>query len=286
VAGGENGGADDGLNGGAKELGVDPVTNLPVSLRKGPYGPYVQLGEAVPVEKGKKKPKVKAAKPKAKKGKAAAADAETPEVAEPIAAVVPDPAKPKRVSLPRGTDAGMVDLDKALKLLSLPRLVGNHPETGKPIKAGVGRFGPYLHHNDTYKSLPAGDDVLEVGLNRAVDLLADAKPRRAPAKVVGMHPSDNKPVTLSAGRYGHYVTHGKINATLPKGREEVTLDEAVELLAARSGKAVPAAKKAAAKEPADAAPVKAVAKKAARAPAKTAKAKSAAPAKKKAAGGA
>ncbi len=194
---------------------------------------YVQLGESVPVAKGKKKAKPKA---KAKKAKAAATDAVVPEAV----AETPEPAKPKRVSLPKGTEAASLTLEKALKLLALPRLVGMHPETGKPIKAGVGRFGPYLHHADVYKSLPAGDDVLEIGLNRAVDLLADAKPRRSPARLLGAHPADGKPVTLSAGRYGPYVSHGKVNATIPKGREEVTIDEAVALLAARAAKGAPA----------------------------------------------
>ncbi len=233
VAGnGENGGADDGLGAGAKELGFDPETKLPVTLRKGPYGLYVQLGEAVPAEKKAKKPKA-AKKPKGKAAKEAAAEQPAAAIAAPAE---PDPAKPKRVSLPKGVDPSSVDLDKALKLLSLPRLVGNHPETGKPIRAGVGRFGPYLNHDGTYKSLPAGDDVLEIGLNRAVDLLATAKPRRAPGKVLGNHPADGKPVTLSAGRYGPYVSHGKVNATLPKDREEVSLEEAVALLAARIAK--------------------------------------------------
>src|SRR5262249_26716936 len=153
---GENGGGDDGLNGGAKELGVDPETKLPVSLRKGPYGPYVQLGEAVPAEKKPKKaPKPK--KPKGKAAKEAAAEQAATAIAPPAVPATPDPAKPKRVSLPKGVDPQSVTLEKALKLLSLPRLVGNHPESGKPIKAGVGRFGPYLHHDNAYKSLPAGD---------------------------------------------------------------------------------------------------------------------------------
>jgi len=181
---------------------------MPVTLRKGPYGQYVQLGEAAPA--------AKTAKGKKAKGK--------------------EMVKPKRVSLPKGTDAASLTLEKALKLLSLPRVVGAHPETGQPITAGVGRFGPYLHHGDVYKSLPGGDDVLEIGLNRAVDLLASAKPRRSPARLIGAHPLDGKPVTLSAGRYGPYVSHGRVNATLPKGREDVSLDEAVALIAARAAK--------------------------------------------------
>src|SRR5262249_50667248 len=137
-----NGGVDDGLNGGVKELGLDPKTSLVVTLRRGPYGPYVQLGETIAAPQGKKPPKKKP-----KNGEAAA-----PVAAE---AAPEGPPKPKRVSLPKGTEVAAVDLDKALKLLSLPREVGKHPETGKPIVAGIGRFGPYLNHNGIYKSLPA-----------------------------------------------------------------------------------------------------------------------------------
>ena len=111
-------------------------------------------------------------------------------------------------------------LDLALGLLSLPRVVGDHPETKKPIMAGIGRFGPYLQHDGKYKSIPKDDDVLTIGLNRAVDLLAQESKGRgrgaAPGKPVGNHPEDNQPVTLHDGRYGHYVKWGKVNATIPK----------------------------------------------------------------------
>ncbi|HZT17886.1 MAG TPA: type I DNA topoisomerase [Dongiaceae bacterium] len=199
---------------GPKELGEDPATGLKVSLRKGPYGHYVQLGENGngSGETGSK------AKGKEK---------------EP---------KPKRVSLPRGLPPADVDLPRALALLSLPREVGRHPETGEMITAGIGRFGPYLKHGAAYKSLGQDDDVLTIGLNRAVSLLAEAKAggRRgaAPGKTLGEHPEDGAPVTLHEGRYGPYVKHGRVNATIPKSipPDQVTLDQAVALLAERQAR--------------------------------------------------
>ncbi len=177
---------------GPKELGVDTNTGLQVTLRRGPYGPYVQLGEA----EGKQ--------------------------------------KPKRASLPRGTDAAAVDLTQALGLLSLPRDIGLHPETGEMIQAGLGRFGPYIKHEGTYVSLK-DDDVLTVGLNRAVSLLADA-PKRAKAKELGPHPDDGKPIYIKQGRYGHYLQHKTTRATLPKGTDvdTVTMEQAVALIAAKA----------------------------------------------------
>ncbi len=181
-------------------LGTDPQAGLQVTVRKGPYGNYIQLGETGGED------------------------------------------KPKRVSLPKGMSPMEVTLEQALALLGLPREIGPHPETGQPITAGIGRFGPYVKHGSTYKSLSADDDVLTVGINRAVSLLAEAKPGRgkaAPLKVIGEHPADGKPVELFSGRYGPYVKHGKINATVPKEIEptELTLERAVELIAARAAKA-------------------------------------------------
>jgi DNA topoisomerase-1 len=133
-----------------------------------------------------------------------------------------------------------VTLDRALALLALPREVGRHPESGEPINAGIGRYGPYIRHGGTYCSLKGDDDVLAIGLNRAVALLAEAPARgRAPAgKPLGDHPEDGKPVTLHSGRYGPYVKHGRVFASLPKGTESesATLDMAVELLAAKAAK--------------------------------------------------
>lgn len=181
---------------GDRELGTDDASGLVVTLRKGPYGWYVQLGE-----------------PEGKK-------------------------KPKRASLPKGQSPADMDLEKALGLLALPREVGVHPETGEMILAGIGRFGPYLKHGDKYVNLKE-DNVLEVGINRAVDLLASAKGReKAPAKELGAHPEDKKPVTLHDGRYGPYVEHNKLRATLPKGsdKDALTLEQALELLKAKAGK--------------------------------------------------
>ena len=181
---------------GPKELGTDPETKLQVLLKKGPYGHYVQLGDS----EDKKN-------------------------------------KPKRASLYKGLEPADLTLAKALALLALPRTLGSHPDSGQPISAGVGKFGPYLKHGDLYKSLGRGDDVLEIGMNRAVELLADAKGKaRAPARSLGGHPGDGKPVTLNSGRFGPYVSHGGVNANLPRGRDEVSLDEAVALLAAKAAK--------------------------------------------------
>jgi DNA topoisomerase-1 len=198
---------------GPKLLGIDPVSGKPVTLRNGPYGLYVQLGE--------------------------------PEGKE----------KPKRQSLLKGMTPDEVTLEKALALLSLPRELGPHPEDGEQILAGVGRFGPYVKHGAKYKSIPADENVLDIGMNRAVALLAEAKSvgrgRAAkPLRTVGNHPADEAPIELYDGRYGHYVKHGGINATVPRDLkpEELTLDQAVALLAERAakgpGKKPPRAKKA------------------------------------------
>ncbi len=229
-----------------KLLGEDPETGLPVTLRTGRFGPYVQLGEA---ENGE---------------------------------------KPRRASVPKGRSADDVDLAYALKLLSLPREVGLHPETGKVITAGLGRYGPFVLHDGTYANLENVEEVFEVGINRAVTLIAEklagggrrgfSRPQAKVLKDLGEHPDEGGPIQVLDGRYGPYVKHGKINATVPKGREpsEIRIDEAVALIAERAAKA-PAKKKAAAKK-------KAPAKKAAtKAAPKKAAAKKKAPAKKKAA---
>ena len=198
-------GDDDGdspLAAGPVVLGTDPETGLDVSLRKGPYGPYIQLGEAIPADKEKKQKAV----------------------------------KPKRASLPKEMSPADVTFEIALKLLSLPREVGPHPESGDIITAGIGRFGPYLRHQSKYTSLPAEDDVLTIGLNRAVTVLAEAKP--ASGRELGDHPGDGKPIVVRKGRFGPYVKHGKTNATLPKDldMDDVTLEQAVELIAAKVAK--------------------------------------------------
>jgi DNA topoisomerase-1 len=191
-----------------KVLGADPETGLDVSVRTGRFGPYVQLGEQNGGE------------------------------------------KPKRSSIPKGTDPESLDLARALALLSLPREIGLHPESGKPIVAGFGRFGPYVQHDGKYASLSSPEEVFEVGLNRAVSLLAEkAASSRARhgahvLKELGAHPELGGKVQVLTGRYGPYVKHGKINATLPRDREpeQITLEEAVELIAAKDAKG-PARKK-------------------------------------------
>jgi DNA topoisomerase-1 len=137
-----------------------------------------------------------------------------------------------------------VTLGKALALLSLPRELGPHPDDGEQILAGVGRFGPYVRHGSKYKSLPADESVLDIGMNRAVALLAEAKTasrgRAAakPVRVIGNHPADDASIELYDGRYGMYVKHGGVNATVPRDLkpEELTVDQAVALLAERAAK--------------------------------------------------
>jgi DNA topoisomerase I len=188
------------LNEGQRELGTDPATGQTVTLRRGPYGLYVQLGEGGTDEKGK-------------------------------------PTKPRRASLTRDMDPETLDLDRALALLSLPRVVGRDPETGGEITAGVGRFGPYIRLGTAYQSLEPGDDVLTLGMNRAMDLLAKA---RAKVRPLGAHPTDGQPVEIRKGRFGPYAQHGNRVANLPRNleMEEVTLDQAVQLLAEK-GKELP-----------------------------------------------
>ncbi|WP_332655000.1 type I DNA topoisomerase [Brevundimonas sp.] len=226
--------ADGGAEGGDRELGVDPVTGQPVSLKIGRFGPYVET---------------------------------TP----------PGEEKPKRSSLPKGWSPASLSLEQALRLLALPREVGMHPEDGKPITAGLGRYGPFVLHAGTYANVADIDEVFEIGLNRAVVLLAEKRAGKfagrgaaaAPLKDLGAHPETGEPIHVMAGRFGPYVKSGKINATLPKGTtpEDLTLEDALPLLAARAaaapkGKKAPA-KKAPAKKPAakKAAPKKAAAKK-------------------------
>lgn len=218
------------LDQGPKLLGKDPETGDDVTLRKGPYGIYVQRGEADPEDK-----KV----------------------------------KPRRSSVPKGETADSVDLERALGLLLLPRKIGPHPEDQQMIQAGLGRFGPFLQYAGMFVSLKE-DDPVTIGLNRAVTLIAESG--KTPPVEIGKHPTDKKPVFMKIGRWGPFVTHGRDRANLPKDmdKEDLTLEKAVELIAAKSKKA-PAKKKAAPKK-------KAAAKKA---PAKKkAAAKKKAPAKK------
>ena len=195
-----------------KELGSDPASNLPVLLLRGPYGYYVQLGE---VEEGAKK-------------------------------------KPKRISWPKELPLETADLAAALKLLQLPIELGDHPETGKKVIVNIGRFGPYIGHDGKFKSVPKSDSVFTIQMDRAVALLAEARTSNTVLRELGVHPDDQKPVDVCNGRYGPYVRHGKVNATLPKDTtpEEVTLEEGLALLAARVAKGPVVKKGAARKKPA------------------------------------
>ncbi|WP_424930926.1 type I DNA topoisomerase [Amaricoccus macauensis] len=191
-----------------------------VTMRRGPYGLYVQLGEVTEENK-----------------------------------------KPKRSSIPKGMDPDVVDLKRALELLSLPRLVGMHPEDGEKVETAIGRFGPYVKHGKTYASLKDPEEVLTLGMNRAVELIAQKNARgggRAAAKPIrelGEHP-DGGVIGVYEGRYGPYVKWEKTNATLPESidKDAVTLEEAVELINAKKpkkkapAKKKPAAKKTAAKK--------------------------------------
>jgi DNA topoisomerase-1 len=193
--------------------------------------------------------------------------------------------KPKRASLPKDWPPAAMDLDKAIRLLRLPREVGPHPDDGKMIQAGIGRYGPYVQHDGVYANLPTADEVFEVGLNRAVAVLAEKRAGgrggRAAATALaelGPHPVDGEPVRVLSGRFGPYIKHGSTNANVPRGADPaaLTMDEAVKVLAERvanggGGKgrrgAKPARKPAAAKAKKPAA-TKAAAKKA---PAKAAR---------------
>jgi DNA topoisomerase-1 len=156
-----------------------------------------------------------------------------------------DGEKPKRSSLPKGWSAPDMDLEKGLRLLRLPREVGLHPEDNQPITAGIGRFGPFVLHAGTYANLSGADEVFEVGLNRAVTLLAEKRAggagRRGEAtalKDLGAHPVDGAPVRVLSGRYGPYIKHGATNANVPRGTDPaaVTMEQAVALLAERAAK--------------------------------------------------
>ncbi len=218
------------------ELGMHPEHDKQVLLLRGPYGHYVQLGE---VDKEDKKAK-----------------------------------KPKRVSWPKELPVEQADFATALQLLALPRELGAHPETDKKVIVNIGRFGPYIGHNGKFKSIPRTDSIFDIRLDRAVELLAQARDGGATVlRVLGDHPDDNASVEICNGRYGPYARHGKINATLPKGvsPDDVTLEEALELIAARKAKGGGKAKKASTKKKASA-KKKAPAKKAAAKKASTKKA--------------
>lgn len=180
--------------------------------------------------------------------------------------------EPKRSSLPKGWSPDSLTLERALQLLALPRAVGLHPETGKPISAGIGRYGPFILHEGTYANLPDVEEVFTVGLNRAVDLLAQKKAgggrfgrSATPIAAIKTFEHADGVISVRDGRYGPYVNQGKVNATLPKSVQptDVTLEQALELIAERASKTGgrKPARKAASKAPAKKAPAKKAAKK-------------------------
>ncbi|MBK8906399.1 MAG: type I DNA topoisomerase [Rhodospirillales bacterium] len=222
-------------NGQGRLLGTDPEGGQEVWLRKGPYGYYVQLG-------GAEEP---AATPAAiaQEETASSTPATTSKGKGKGKAKAKAKPKPKRASLLKAMDPETVDLETALKLLALPRPIGSHPETGEMINAGVGRFGPYVSMGSNYVSLK-DDDVLAIGLNRALTLIAEAIERKGPVIELGVHPADGKPVTVKRGRFGPYVQHGTLRATLPKSvaSEDLTLEQGIELLQAKAARGGAAAK--------------------------------------------
>ena len=208
------------LTEGMRALGTHPETGEDVVVKRGPWGLYVQQGEPDPNDKK---------------------------------------AKPKRTSLPKGFEGDTVTLDQAVGLLSLPRLIGLHPEMGEPIEAGIGRFGPYVKMGAIFASLEKDDDILQVGMNRAMDVLGK---KLASVRSLGEHPKDKEAVLVRKGRFGPYVQHGQMVANLPRDRsmEDFTFEEALPLLAEKGKMLKPKGKKGAA----------AKAKPARKAPAKTA----------------
>ncbi len=194
---------------GPTALGIHPEDGLPVYLRSGPFGPYLQLGD--------------------------------------ITEEVP---KPRRCSIPACFTPTEIDLETAVKLLALPRRLGKHPLTEKVVNAGVGRFGPYVTHDKVFASFDKKThlyeheghswNVLDIPLDAAVEMLRNTKKRAAPTALreLGSHPQDQAPIAIFEGKYGPYVKHGKVNATVPKDTDisTVTLEQAVEWLAARAGR--------------------------------------------------
>ena len=199
------------LKDGLRKLGHHPDTGEDVTIRRGPYGLYAQQGEPDPENKK---------------------------------------SKPRRTSLPKGMDGEAITLEQALGLLSLPRLVGKHPETGQDMEAGLGRFGPYIKMGSIFASLDKDDDILSIGVNRAVDAIGR---KLASVRIVGQHPKDRQDIQIRKGRFGPYAQHGQTVANLPRDvmMDDITLEQALALLAERgkvlkpkgkNGRAAPAKK--------------------------------------------
>ncbi|MDE0077312.1 MAG: helix-hairpin-helix domain-containing protein, partial [Caldilineaceae bacterium] len=274
---------------GPVQLGKDPVSGLPVLVKDGRFGAYVQLGEDGAREEKPRTPtgpvdiNTATAKelatlpgigPGLAKGiiagrpyKSAAELERVPRLsAKAVETLTPlvvagkgkpktagaaaaeqrsgSNGKPKRASLLEGMTKEGMDLETALQLLSLPRVLGTHPEDGEEVRAGVGRYGPYVVHNRKFVSLKAPDSVLEVELPRALALIKEAPTRRGGSstrtvlKELGAHPKDGEPVRVLDGRYGPYVNHGGTNANIPKETDpqSVSLEQAVQMLAERESR--------------------------------------------------
>lgn len=194
--------AENAINPDGEEVAVHPDTGQPILLKSGRFGPYLEM-----------------------------------DIGED---------KPKRSSLPKGWSPQELEADKAIMLISLPREVGKHPEDDEPIMANLGRYGPYVQHHRTFANLSSVEEMFTIGLNRAVSLIADKKAgggrggRAAPKvlKDLGAHPSSGDLVQVLDGRYGPYIKHQKINATLPKDMDpgNINIDQALEILAEKEAK--------------------------------------------------
>ena len=228
---------------GPTSLGTHPVEGLPIFVLSGRFGPYLQLGEMVEGQP-----------------------------------------KPKRQSIPKNIDAATIAFETAMKLLALPRALGTHPDDGKAVSASIGPYGPYVKHEKNYRSIPKTADVLNIELDAAIALLKEPKGKKAaatPLRELGKHPDDDAVIQIFEGRYGPYVKHGDVFASLPKGRtvESVQLDEALIWIAERAAmgpskksrgrRGAPARKKAAPKAETTTAALKPAKKKAAKKKSKT-----------------
>ena len=183
--------AKNGVLTGPKEIGIYPETGEVITIREGPYGVYMQVGEGT------------------------------------------DEKKPKRVSIPKNFEPDEIGLNTAIQLLALPRKLGFHPDNNLTISAGIGMYGPYILHNKKYKGLEKTDNILDVGLERAIELIAKPTIRgNATLKTYGEHPEEKKEITAHDGKYGFYVKCGKINASLlgDQAVENINLEDAIKLI--------------------------------------------------------
>jgi DNA topoisomerase-1 len=231
-------------------IGHDPVSGLPIYVLVGRFGPYVQLGEKVPKVKKVKKPRIKKVKKikkvdtkDEKKDTSEVTEKSETKIAEPAEILAEPAAKPRMSSIPKGTNLSTITVADALRYLSLPRLLGNHPTDSKPITASAGRFGPYIVHDSDFRSLKKPDDVYTVTLARALEILAQPKATRkgAPVKVrvVGQHPKTGKDIVLyrkasapADSTDSLFFKRGFQQIFVPRDidPEKMTVEQAVEIL--------------------------------------------------------